>query len=428
MAAGVVLASHGIRATVLEQKPAPGGRAYSFKDSTTGDTIDNGQHVLIAGYERTMHFLETIGTRDLVRIQKTPSLTFHHPRRGFQTLRLPRLPVPLNVFLGVCRCRLFSVPDRLRVLSAGYSLRTVRDEQRLGSETIREWLRRVGQSDECVRSFWEPLAVSIMNEGIQKASALVFVRALRTAFLGGPASAALAVSTVGLSQLYVEGATRFLVLHGGSVRCHADVTGLIVEQGVAAGVTLRETAGIRAEAVILTVPPRKLFPMIPPILRDGLSRIPSIDASPIVSIHLWFKSRFMEQESVGLIGRRIQWLFNRRMINGERGPGAHVSAVISGAYDFVDIAKDDLVQLAADDIRSVYPDLHEEPWHAVVIREKNATYSSSPAVEALRPPTRTALPNVFLAGDWTATGFPATLEGAVLSAERAAGCVREYLE
>jgi uncharacterized protein with NAD-binding domain and iron-sulfur cluster len=115
------------------------------------------------------------------------------------------------------------------------------------------------------------------------------------------------------------------------------------------------------------------------------------------------------------------------MINHEHGRGAHVSAVISGAHDYVDLEKDELVKIAVDDIRSAYPDLREEPWHAVVIREKSATYSSSPDSEMFRPRANTPVSNLFLAGDWTATGLPATIEGAVLSAERASQLARAYL-
>ncbi len=429
LAAGVDLASRGIRTTILEQKPVPGGRAYSFTDSVTGDTIDNGQHLLIAGYEHTLSFLDTIGTRHLLRIQNTPLLTFHHPRRGFRVVRLPRLPVPFNVLVGILRSSLFSLPDRFRVLRAGYALRTpvTRDSKRIRGETVREWLERIGQSDEGIRSFWEPLAVSIMNEKIRKASALAFAGALRTAFLGGPRSAALAIPSVGLSRLYVEGAKAHILRHGGLLQCNADVLGVVLDAGLAAGVRLRDGTVVPADAVILAVPPQKLLSILPPPLIDTMSFLSSFDSSPIISIHLWFRMDFMTQECVGLIGRRIQWLFNRRIINREGGQGAHVSTVISGAHDFVDMTKEELVKIAMEDIRSVYPAAVEEPWHAVVIREKSATYSSSPALEALRPGSGTALPNVFLAGDWTATGYPATIEGAVLSAERAAEGVRDYL-
>lgn len=430
LAAGVELVSRDFGVTILEQKPALGGRAYSFKDSVTGVTIDNGQHVLIAGYERTMHFLETIGTRHLLRIDESPTLQFHHPQKGFQKLQLPLLPVPFNFLAGVLSSSLFSVPDRLRVLRAGFSLRTLdrAREQHLAELTIEEWLRGVSQTDECIHSFWEPLAVSIMNERIQTASALVFVRALRQAFLGGPRHAALAIPSVGLSQLFVDGAKQFITLRGGDIRCNADVVGVVMEDGLVRSVNIRNSVALNGDAVILAVPHHKLLAIMPDQLKEKYRNVEKIASAPIVSIHLWFEKEFMEHNAVGLIGRRIQWLFNRRMINGEKGKGAHVSAVISGGYDFVDMSKDELVKMAVDDIRSVYPGVDLKPRHAVAIREKSATYASSPEVEPLRPASETALPNLFLAGDWTATGYPATIEGAIVSAERAAQLVGEFLD
>lgn len=430
LAAGVELVSRGVNVTILEQKPALGGRAYSFKDGVTGDTIDNGQHVLIAGYERTMHFLGMTGTRDLLRIQSSPTLQFHHPQKGFRELRLPLLPVPLNFLIGVLSSSLFSLDDRRKILRAGFSLRRLNAhrEQYLAPLTIEQWLRGVGQSDECIRSFWEPLAVSIMNERIRKASALVFVRALRQAFLGGPRHAALAIPSVGLSQLFVDGPRQFITLRGGEIRCNTDVVDVVMENGLVRGVKIRNSAALNCDAVILAVPYHKLLTILPDQLKEKYQHLEKIKSAPIVSIHLWFGNEFMEHESVGLIGRRIQWLFNRRMINKEKGKGAHVSAVISGAHDFVDMSKDELVKIAVDDIRSAYGRIDEEPRHAVVIREKSATYSSSPEVERLRPTNETAVPNLFLAGDWTATGYPATIEGAIVSAERAARLAKVFVE
>jgi squalene-associated FAD-dependent desaturase len=337
--------------------------------------------------------------------------------------------VPLNFLVGVLSSSLFSVPDRLRILKAGFSLRTLdsASEQHISSLTIEEWLRSVGQTDECIRSFWEPLAVSIMNEQIRKASALVFVRALRQALLGGPRHAALAIPSVGLSQLFVDGAKQYITLRGGEIRCNTDVVGIVIKDGVASGVNIRNSGAVGGDAVIVAVPHHKLQAILPDQLKEKYRNLERIDSAPIVSIHLWFEKEFMVHESVGLIGRRIQWLFNRRMINKEKGKGAHVSAVISGAHDFVDLSKDELVKIAIDDTRSVYGGIEEEPRHAVVIREKSATYASSPEVEPLRPSGETAVLNLFLAGDWTATGYPATIEGAMISAERAAQLVGGFL-
>ena len=131
----------------------------------------------------------------------------------------------------------------------------------------------------------------------------------------------------------------------------------------------------------------------------------------------------MDHEFVGLIGRTVQWIFNRRRIGGETQKGGHVSAVISAAYDVVSRSNDELVGVAVEDLRSAYPQVAAKPTHAVVIREKRATFPSGPATEQLRPGQKTSVPNLFLAGDWTDTGYPATIEAAIVSAERCVSLV-----
>ncbi len=135
----------------------------------------------------------------------------------------------------------------------------------------------------------------------------------------------------------------------------------------------------------------------------------------------------MKDEFVGLIGRRVQWIFNKRKIQNTDGKGGHVSAVISAAHEFVGLTNDELIRLTMEDLRSVYPTIPDQPTHAVVIREKRATFSCTPATERLRPSQKTPIPNLFLAGDWTDTGYPATIEGAIASGEKCAGLVRELL-
>ena len=154
LAAGVGLSSRGIPVLLLEQRPAPGGRASSFVDDETGDVIDNGQHVLIAGYARTMRFLESIGTRDRLAVQSVPTLLFHHPRRGFCTFLVASLPSPLNLLGGVVMTDLLSAADKLRLLRAGAALRTFRDDAPgdAADMTVGEWLASRGQSAEMMRS------------------------------------------------------------------------------------------------------------------------------------------------------------------------------------------------------------------------------------------------------------------------------------
>ena len=412
LAAAVDLSSRGIPVAVLEQKPFLGGRAYSFKDAVTGDTVDNGQHVLIAACKHTLHFLERIGTRHLLQSQKNPSLLFHHPRRGFRTLRIMPFPPPLHLAGGVLACGLFSVADRLRILRGGMAAGRA-SERALRDATIAQWLEASGQSEEARRSFWEPLAVSVMNEHCDKASAAVFVEALRQAFLEGRRNSAMMIPSVGLSDLYVDASASFISEHGGTVRCSAEVEGVESDQRSVHGVRLRDGSAMQCSAAILALPPARLFPVLPEHLRASgfLSGVASLPFSPIVSIHLWFDRDVMPQDFVGVIGRRIQWMFRR---------AGHVSLVMSAAHEYVSATNEDLIAAGMEDLRAVVPTVPERPVHALVIREKRATFSCTPETERFRPGTRTPLENLFLAGDWTATGLPATIEGAVISGERAA--------
>ena len=419
LAAAVELTSRNIPVVLLEQKPKLGGRAYSFVDAITGDVIDNGQHVLIAGYERTMAFLERIGTKHLLTIQEKPTLHFHHPTRGFCEFILPKLPSPLHLIVGILSTNLFSFADKLRLLRAGFSLQFASNHPLLDEVTIEDWLKAVGQSEETNRSFWEPLAISIMNEHIAKASAKIFVRSLRHAFLCGWKNSSLAIPRVGLSELYVHDALKFIEQRGTAVQLNADVVEIVLKDNKVRAVKLRDNSEIECSVVILSVPHFRLHTILPTELGITLATIGAQPSTPIVSMHLWFDNDFMSHEFVGLIDRRLQWIFNKRKINREQGRGGHVSCVISGAEKFVEMTNDDLVKLAMGDLRTVYASV-PEPLNAVVIREKRATLSCTPEAEKARPNHQTSIPNLFLAGDWTNTGLPATIEGAIISGERCA--------
>jgi squalene-associated FAD-dependent desaturase len=429
LAAAVGLVAASIPVILCEQRPAAGGRAFSFRDRETGEVIDNGQHVLLAAYSRTMDFLSTIGTRGHLAIQPVPVLRFHHPTRGFRSFRMAALPSPLNLLGGAVTTDLFGAADRLRLLRAGARLASF-DTDSPGSValmTIEQWLDGAGQSEELKRSFWEPLATAIMNEHIERACATVFLHSLRRAFLGARSGGALAFPTVGLSELYVDAAIRYIEKKGGRVRLGTPVARLTSLGETVPSVHLAGGEEIGCSAVILAVPPQAL-PGLLPENRGTLRLIASaaaMPASPIVSVHLWFPEDFMHVESLGLIGRRMQWVFNRRMISLEGDKhGGHVSAVISAARACVGWTNEELIRAACEDLRSVFGPAVGPPDHAVVIREKRATFSCTPAVEATRPGPGTPFRNLFLAGDWTATGLPATIEGAIASGERCVDLVR----
>jgi hydroxysqualene dehydroxylase len=424
LAAGVALASRSIPVLLLERRPYAGGRAYSFRDRTTGDVIDNGQHLLIAGYARTRAYLETIGSAHLLDIQTTPELLFHHPRRGYLRLRFPALPAPLHLLGGVLASNLFAAGDKPGVLRAGAAI--ARESASASGVppdwTIDRWLDRHGASAEARASFWHPLAISIMNEKPGAASARVFVRSLREAFLSHRTGAALAIPRAGLSELLVDPAVSYIRARSGDVRFGVDVAETIEEGGKAARVRTKDGAVVDASSVILAVPSTDVARLLPASRHTDfhLREISSTAVSPILCIHLWYDHRVSPHAVLGVLGRSVQWVFRHARVNAA---GERLSLVISAAYEETALTNEALVARGIEDCVGIFGEGAQSPYHAVVIREKRATFSLSPEVEALRPDVRTPVPNLFLAGDWTATGLPATVEGAIRSGESAAGCV-----
>jgi squalene-associated FAD-dependent desaturase len=439
LAAGVYLASRKYPVAVFEQRAYPGGRTYSFPDPQSGETVDNGQHVLIAGYDGTMALLDMIGTRNLIRVQRRPHLLFHHPDLGFRSFSLPRLPSPLHLAWGMLTSNLFRPGDRLRLLRSGIGLLRSRRslDEKLSGKTVAQWLELSKQSTETRRALWEPLAIAIMNEHCSTASASLFIRSLRKAFLEHWHASAFAIPTVGLSQLFAGPAVEFIRRNCGEVHCGLGVAETLITDGKVSAVRMEDGSQWEAAGAILAVPSYRVQSILPePLKSQGfLAGVEMLPQSPIVSVHLWFAADFMGSDDiVGVIGRRIQWIFNRRSISptpdgiSRNLAGGYVSAVISAAHNFVGMSNEDLVSVALEDLHLIYGPSIGRPSASLIVREKRATFSSSPLAETLRPSPRTPVPNLFLAGDWTDTGYPATIEGAIISGRRSSDLMERWMQ
>jgi squalene-associated FAD-dependent desaturase len=428
LAASVQLALNGARVVLIEQANKLGGRAYSYIDRTTGDVVDNGQHVLVGAYRCTLQYLKLVGTRELLTIPEDFHLHFHHPEKGFTTMTFDVLPA--GAALAVIRYPAFSLKDRIRLLRAAMKLSKwdQHDEHSLKHLTVSQWMDALRQSTEVRRSFWYPLAVSIMNESPEQASAWLFARSLHATFFSQQSNAKILLPRVGQTELYVDGASSILTQAKTNVLLSTEVTSVSFQKDKAVGVVLKNGKRIKAGNVVVAVPSFVIRRLLPDRLRDGLHlRTEQFRSSPIVSIHLWFNKPVMDKDFVGLIGRRVQWVFNRRRIMRERGkPENYVSAIISAAYEVVNLSKEALTTLAVRDIASAYPSLRDAKLtHSVVIKEKRATFSPTNEVEPYRPSQRTPVENLYLAGDWTDTGLPPTIEGAIMSGFRCAELISQ---
>jgi squalene-associated FAD-dependent desaturase len=416
----VDLVSAGHRVTLIEQKPHAGGRAYSFVDRATGESIDNGQHVLIEAYSETFRFLRQLGSDHLLFRQQPPALKFHHPVRGLCTFSVPALPRPLNLLAAVLTTNLLGFPDRLRMLRAAIAIRTSGSAQEsLRHLTVDRWLKDHGQTFELIRSFWEPLVIAIMNEKPVNASALLFVNAMRRAFIESEGGSGLVIPRLGLSDVFVNPALNYIEANGGTMHFSRRIVSIDHDNdGV---LTVIDAGGHREEAgaVIVAIPPWS-FP-------DDLSKaleIHSLPTSPIISVHVWYEGTVMSDEVQGIVGKTVQWIFNRRQIVESSARDAHLSCVVSAAEDLVDLSNDELERLVLKDLAEIFGKKAESPTKMLVIRERRATFSPRPDIEHIRPPTSTKNPSIFLAGDWTNTGLPGTIEGAIQSGFAAASLIK----
>ena len=425
--AAVSLADAGVRVTVLESRNSLGGRARSFTDPATGDLVDNGQHLFLGGYHRTLSFLDRLGTRDRIQFQQRLKVSFVRPGGKISTLDCPPAPAPLHLIGGLFGLQGIPLQDKLRLVRIWKSVR--RTEGLSGTsyrdETVDQWLARTGQGEESRRLFWDPLTIAALNELPKIASAAGLKQVLRT-MMGEPwPNSRLGMATVGLSDLYGTQARRIIEEKGGQVHLNRPVAGLEISEGQVRAVRLADGGRIEADSVISTVPPAGLLRLIPEDLPECAELARSLrqfSNSPILSVNLWLDRPVTEEFFVALIGCRFQWLFNKQAILRLAGIQAgYVSLIISAAYEHLDRPNEELIQMAMEDLRACFPKAAKvQVTRGQVVRERDATVSLTAENEKLRPGPVTPLSNFFLAGDWTATGLPATIESAVLSGEKAA--------
>jgi squalene-associated FAD-dependent desaturase len=420
LAAGVRLSDRGYEVLLLERRNHLGGRAYSFIDAKTGDVVDNGQHLFMGCYHHTIAFLEKIGRLDRLKFQDRPRVDFLDAD-GYTSFDCPPLPAPLNVLAGLLRMKGISIGDKLRTFNLG---RAIKGNGRLspGALTVDQWLDELGQSARIKKRFWQPMVVATLNQSPDIASARMLKVVLQEAFGGDSKSARIGISRVGLSDLYTDGACDFIKSRGGDVQTGAQVRRLVIERGVVVAVELKDGRRVEGDYFISAVPPDALFAILPDELRNKeFAQLEALGSSPIVSINLWFDRPIIDREFVGLLGTRSQWIFNKDLILSPGRQQNQVAVIISAARGFVDWTRNDLVEMAISELHELLPASRAATLvHSVIVKEREATLSHTVESDSLRPGPRTSISNLILAGDWTDTGLPATIESAVMSGDVAA--------
>ena len=427
LSAAVRLTKNGARVLVLEARARLGGRATAFPDRETGELVDNGQHVLLGCYTDTFEFLRDIGAADRVRLEPQLAVTMIDRRGRRSRLSCPPLPPPFHLLAGIMDWDALSWSDRLSVLGMVAPLRNARRALQPGSsvkaaspgETVEAWLIRNGQTPRIREMLWDPLALAALNQSPQQAAAPVFARVLAEMSGDDPRAAAIALPTRPLEAMYGDPARAFIESRGGTVRMGTPARIRVQDSRVAAV----EAAGEQwpADRVIAAVPwfaIGELFDAPPEPLAGLLDRARRMSSSPIVTVNLWFDRPILDEPFIGLPGRAMQWVFDKRRLFEEKT--SHVSMVSSGAMAMVGLTNDELIDKASAELLEAMPELRDvRLTAAAVVREPRATFSLAIGQPA-RPSTETPVRGLLLAGDWIDTGLPGTIESAVRSGHRAA--------
>ncbi len=423
LSCAVALTRAGARVTLLEKKPHLGGRAYSFRDGA-GGVVDNGQHLFMGCYAHTRRFLRDIGSAGLLRLLPEIRVDFAEAGGARDSLRCPAvLGAPLHLAWGILGLNGLTLRDKMGLVKFGRALAAFRrnaSSTELDRMTVRHWLDALGQSQRIQSRLFDPIALGALNDDPSVAAATGFAQAMSGMFFGSVDDSRLGLSSVGLSELYTEQARAVIEAGGGRVilsRKAASIDGK--------SVTVEGGERFQGEAVVSTLPPWDLKRLTRPEALSGDWE--RLKAAPIVSLCLWLDRPVLSEDEklVGMLGTDIQWVFNKTAIFArDRGPGQYLSLVISGAHKHVSWDPKALLELATRDLGACFPVFRKakiERWKAV--KEPFATLSPVPGSEAVRPTTRTAVPGLFLAGDWTRTDLPATIESAVKSGHKAAEAI-----
>ena len=421
LSAAVHLARSGHDITLIEARQTLGGRSHSFRAPKTGDTIDNGQHILMGCYKNTLELLNLIGSRHLLRPEKNLNVAYVSDAKKITYLKGSSLPSPFHLLSAIFGFDEISLSEKFRAMEVGLSAKCDATGKKWQSSTVAEWLQACGQTPHAIRSLWEPFCIAALNEPVATASASLFGEVIRRAFLSSAKDATVLFSRVGLSRLLIHPAANLFQAAQGKMICGQAVKKIIFDQSRVKGIQLQNETFLEADTIICATPwhvTRKLLPETSLLVKQ----MSPLQGSPIIGIHLWFDQPICAEPFLGFLDSPIHWLFNKTKISDlEKTAYPSVALVISAAYNFAETSSEELVQLALKECHRFLPKSRTAKLlYQFVYRARDATFQTRPETLSQRPDCQTEWENFYLAGDWTNTGLPATIEGAIWSGKNAA--------
>ncbi|MGI9071362.1 MAG: hydroxysqualene dehydroxylase HpnE [Bryobacteraceae bacterium] len=412
LATALAIGSSGHTVTVFEARPFLGGRATSYPLNTADEnspTIDNCQHVLLRCCTNLIDFYKRLEVEDCIHFY--PEFYWIEPGGRVSTMRRGLLPAPLHFTESFARLHFLSAADKI---SIGQGLLAVQREFRRRADlehmSMLDWLREKRQTSGAIERFWRQVLVSAVNEELDRMAAVHGLQVFHLGFLSRADSYEVGIPNVPLAELYSDEAwakyPQIKIVH------RAVLQQVLVERNTVSNLIVNGEPVV-AESYVLALPFERVAALAPDLPID-LSRFTH---SPITGIHLWFDRAITELPHATLLDRTIQWMFNKH-------EGRHIQLVVSASRSMVEMKREDVIDLALRELKDFFPQAAEAQLErAHVVKEVRATFSAAPNLEERRPFSATPIHNLFLAGDWTRSGWPATMEGAVRSGYLAAEAV-----
>jgi len=426
LSSAVALADAGLQVRLIEKRPHLGGRATSYT-LPDGSEVDNCQHVTLGCCTNLADFYERVGAADKIRFYD--KLYFVDAKGRRSTIEAAPLPPPLHMMPSFLFFGALTFADKRGIAKAMLAIATAGGEPPdVEGVSMLDWLRRMKQTTSAIERFWRVVLVSALDEELAQTDARYGIDVFWKAFLGSKTGYRVGIPVVPLADLY-NGCRDSIVRKGGEVRMRANVREIRVSDKQFAAAVLADGTEIAADGCICAVPQNEILALLPAELTgaDGpLEGVRNIKSSPITGVHLWYDRKVMTEPFLTLLDHTTQWVFNKSELSGDdagakKEEGQYLQLVISASYDLVAKSRQEIIDLCVRELAEVLPATREAKLvKATVIKEVNATFSPGVGVDRFRPPQQSPVRNLVMAGDWTRTGWPSTMEGAVRSGYLAA--------
>jgi zeta-carotene desaturase len=425
MSAACALAEVGLRVQLVERRGYLGGRASSYLHPGAGEVIDNCQHVLFGCCTNLAGFYRRIGVAD--QIHWTSEMTMIEPGGRRSKLGPSFLPAPLHGLPRLMSAHAFTFADKIALGRAFGALMLPVSEN--STESLGAWLKRHGQTKGALDRFWRLVIASALNADIDSIALQYAAKVIRELFMNSAFAGSMGMSTVPLSQLYT-GAAEYLTEHGSRILLNANVESAEWDEESFQWSVNTRNGVLLSDFLVLAMPfeaTAKLLPNLPPA--DGADalaeQLERHEPWPICSVHLWFDREITELDHAVLLDREIHWMYNKgRLQPWRKLQGSYVELVVSASRTFAALGREEAIALAVRELGDFFPAVASAKLEkAVLVKEMRATFGVPPGIDAARPTSVSPWQNCFLAGDWTATGWPSTMESAARSGHLAAEAI-----